>query len=136
MAWLWCRKSPYGCEFEAELRHTTTGKRSLSTPAESGYLFESESGYLFESGKDKAAKGEGWAPLFICLQYNGILTPTAPTTIRLWDTITFFIFEMNVTCNYNINHLNNASYQLLLVILKVLRIALQNSPHLNNVGIT
>ena len=28
---LWCRKSQYCCEFEAGLRHATTGKLSLST---------------------------------------------------------------------------------------------------------
>ena len=38
-------------EFEARLRHAATGKPSLSL------------------GKDKAAKGEGWAPPFIsCAQ--------------------------------------------------------------------
>ena len=26
----------------------------------------------------------------LCLRYNGTLTPTAPTTIRLWETFTFF----------------------------------------------
>ena len=48
-------------EFEARLRHAATGKLSVS-PAEYGYTF-------FELGKDKAAKGEGWAPSFIsCAQ--------------------------------------------------------------------
>ena len=28
---LWCKNSPYGCEFEAGLRHATTGKISLLT---------------------------------------------------------------------------------------------------------
>ena len=40
-------------EFEARLRHAATGKLSLSTQQK------------FELGKDKAAKGEGWAPPFI-----------------------------------------------------------------------
>ena len=40
-------------EFEARLCHAATGKLSLSTQ------------HLFELGKDKAAKGEGWAPPFI-----------------------------------------------------------------------
>ena len=33
-------------------------------------------GTFFELGKDKAAKGEGWAPPFIsCAQDSGTLTP-------------------------------------------------------------
>ena len=45
-------------EFEARLRH---GKLSLST--------QQKMGTFFELGKDKAAKGEGWAPPFIsCAQ--------------------------------------------------------------------
>ena len=27
---------------------------------------------FFESGKDKAAKGEGWAPLFICCAQDAV----------------------------------------------------------------
>ena len=38
-AWLWRRKSPYWCEFKAELSHGTTGKLSLSTQQLNGYLF-------------------------------------------------------------------------------------------------
>ena len=72
-------------EFEARLRHAATGKLSRST--------QQKMGTFFELGKDKAAKGEGWAPPFIsCAQdtgYSGTLTPTAPTAIRLWDTFTF-----------------------------------------------
>ena len=44
-------------EFEALLRHVATGKLSLLT--------QQEMGTFFELGKDKAAKGEGWAPPFI-----------------------------------------------------------------------
>ena len=48
-------------EFEARLRHAATGKLSLST--------QQKMGTFFELGKDKAAKGEGWAPPFIsCAQ--------------------------------------------------------------------
>ena len=48
-------------EFEARLRHAATGTHSLST--------QQETGTFFELGKDKAAKGEGWAPHFIsCAQ--------------------------------------------------------------------
>ena len=43
--------------FEAQLRHVATGKLSLST--------QQKMGTFFELGKDKAAKGEGWAPPFI-----------------------------------------------------------------------
>ena len=46
-------------EFEARLRHAATGKLSLST--------QQKMGTFFEYGKDKAAKGEGWASLFISL---------------------------------------------------------------------
>ena len=52
VALLWCRKSPEGHEFKAGLHHPMTVKLSLST--------------IFESGKDKAAKGEGWAATSIC----------------------------------------------------------------------
>ena len=41
-------------EFDARLRHAATGKLSLST--------QQKTGTFFELGKDKAAKGEGWAP--------------------------------------------------------------------------
>ena len=44
-------------EFEARLRHAAAGKLSLST--------QQKMGTFFELGKDKAAKGEGWAPPFI-----------------------------------------------------------------------
>ena len=44
-------------EFEARLRHAATGKLSLLTQQKMGI------------GKDKAAKGEEWAPSFIsCAQ--------------------------------------------------------------------
>ena len=38
------------------------------SPSESGKLSVNPAvnGYLFQIGKDKAAKGEGWDPLFIC----------------------------------------------------------------------
>ena len=58
---LWCRKVAVSHEFEARLRHAATGKLSLST--------QQKMGTFFELGKDKAAKGEGWAPPFIsCAQ--------------------------------------------------------------------
>ena len=47
-------------EFEARLRHAKTGK--LCQPSSKWILF-------FEFGKDRALKGEGWAPPFIsCAQ--------------------------------------------------------------------
>ena len=47
-------------EFEALLRHAVTGK--LYQPSRKWVP-------VFELGKDKAAKGEGWAPPFIsCAQ--------------------------------------------------------------------
>ena len=48
-------------EFVARLRHAATGKVSLST--------QQKMGTFFELGKDKAAKGEGWAlPFISCVQ--------------------------------------------------------------------
>ena len=70
-------------EFEAWLRHAGTGKLSLLT--------QQKMGTFFELGKDKAAKGEGWAPPFISCAQCGTLTPTAPTAIRLWETFTFTV---------------------------------------------
>ena len=74
-------------EFEARLRHAATGKLSLS--------IQQKMGTFFELGKDKAAKGEGWAPPFIsCAQdTSGTLTPTAPTATKLWDTFTFTVMR-------------------------------------------
>ena len=46
MARLWCRKSSKGREFEAGLRQPTAGKHCQP---------------IGELGKDKAARGEGWA---------------------------------------------------------------------------
>ena len=58
---LWSKKVAVSREFEARLPHAATGKRSLST--------QQKMGTFFELGKDKAAKGEGWAPPFIsCAQ--------------------------------------------------------------------
>ena len=60
----WLEQLGYGAEsrrIEARLRHAATGKLSLST--------QQKMGTFIELGKDKAAKGEGWAPPFIsCAQ--------------------------------------------------------------------
>ena len=58
----WLEQLGYGAESRrARLRHAATGKLSLST--------QQKMGTFFELGKDKAAKGEGWAPPFIsCAQ--------------------------------------------------------------------
>ena len=48
-------------EFEAPLRYAVTEKLCLLT--------QQKMGTFFELGKDKAAKGEGWAPpLISCAQ--------------------------------------------------------------------
>ena len=48
-------------DFKVRLRLAATGKLSLST--------KQKMGTFFGSGKDKAEKGEGWAPPFIsCAQ--------------------------------------------------------------------
>ena len=48
-------------EFKARLHHAATGKLSMST--------QQKMGTFFELGKDKAAKGEGWAlPFISCAQ--------------------------------------------------------------------
>ena len=48
-------------EFEARLRHVANGKLSLST--------QQKMGTFFKLGKDKAAKGEGWAlPFISCVE--------------------------------------------------------------------
>ena len=70
-------------EFEARLRHVATGKLSPSA--------QQKMGTFFELGKDKAVKGEGWAFHQLWPRYSGILTPTAPTAIRLWETLLPFI---------------------------------------------
>ena len=48
-SWLWSRKSPEGPEFEAGLRFSTTEKRISR----------------WVHVRIRAAKAEGWAPLFI-----------------------------------------------------------------------
>ena len=67
-------------EFEAELRHATTGKLSLST--------QQLMGIFFELRKAKAAEGKGLAPP-LWPRYMGTLIPTAPTAIRLRETFAY-----------------------------------------------
>ena len=47
-------------------------------------------GNFFESGKNKAAKGAGWAPpfFFAAPMIQSDFNPTAPTAIRLMETFT------------------------------------------------
>ena len=80
-AWLWCSKWPEDLEFKAGLCHLLTGK--LST--------QKQMGTFLELGKDKAAKGERWAPPFISCAQDAVeaLAPTATAPIRLWKTFTF-----------------------------------------------
>ena len=51
-------------ELEARLSHAATGKLFLST--------QQKMGTFFELGKDKAAKGEGWALPFISCAQNTV----------------------------------------------------------------
>ena len=71
------RKVAVKRKFEAELRHTATGKLTLST--------QQKMGTFFELRKDKAAKRRGMDSAFhqLCPRYSGTLTPTAPTVIRI-----------------------------------------------------
>ena len=55
-------------------------------------------GYLFlKSGKDKAAKGDGWDPPLTC-------APTASSATRLWETFTFYLSSsvFHTYCIHNI----------------------------------
>ena len=65
----WLERLGYGAErgFEGGLPHATTGKLSLS-PSSKWVLF-------FELGKDKAAKGEGWAPPSISCAQDTVRLP-------------------------------------------------------------
>ena len=65
------QKVAVSLKFEARLRHAATGQLSRST--------QQKMGTFFELGKDKAAKGEGWAPPFIsCAQDTMGLKPPLP----------------------------------------------------------
>ena len=52
-------------------------------PAVNGYLF------LIREGQGSKRRGMDSAFHQLCPRYSGILTPTAPTTYRLWETFTF-----------------------------------------------
>ena len=83
---LWCRQSPKDREFEAGLRNPTTGN-SLCQPSSELVPFSKVKEAI---RKDKAAKGESWAPSFIsCAQDTMGLHPIAPRAIGLWETFTF-----------------------------------------------
>ena len=61
-----------------------------------------------ECGKDKGAKGEGRAPLFICCAqdiYSGALNPT--TAIRLLETCAYYIWGN--TTSFKIHFLKNVN---------------------------
>ena len=73
------QKVAVSCEFETRLGHAATGKLSLST--------QQKMGTFFELGKDKAAKGEGWAPPFIsCAQGTVGLYPPLPLRLLGYGT--------------------------------------------------
>ena len=59
-AWLWCRKSPEGCEFEAGLCHPTT--ENSVNPAVNGYIFR------IREGSGSKRRGMGSAFHFSCSQ--------------------------------------------------------------------
>ena len=66
-------------EFKVQLRHAATGKISLST--------QQKMGTFFKLRKDKAAKGEGWAPPFIsCAQDTVGLYPPLPLRLLGYGT--------------------------------------------------
>ena len=77
-------------EFEARLRHAATEKLFLSTQQKKGYLFRIREG----QGSERRGMGSPFHQL--CPRYNGTLTTTAPTAIRLWDTFTFTFYSENI----------------------------------------
>ena len=76
-------------EFEAGLCHAMTAK--LCQPSSKWVPF-------FKLRKDKAEKGEGWAlPFISCSQDTmGLLTPSALTALRLWETFTLSLITRYV----------------------------------------
>ena len=68
----------------------------------------------------------------LCPRYNGTLTPTAPTAIRLWDTFTFtfysqgskvilkadFPIDSSVFSSYRKLHFGSSVEQIILLLLK------------------
>ena len=70
-------------EFEAGLRHATTGK--LCQPSSKWVPFSNK-------GRIKQRKemvGSAFHQMYP--RYSGTLIPTAPTAIRLWETFTFVL---------------------------------------------
>ena len=73
----WLEQLDYGAERRSKivLRHLTTGYSV--NPAVDGYLFR------IREGLDSEKNGMGSALHQLCPRYNGNLTPTVPTAIRL-----------------------------------------------------
>ena len=64
VTWLWCRKSLEGLEIAPRFRLSSDDWKTLSvSPAANWYLSSNQ-------GKDKAAKGEGWAPPYISCSHD------------------------------------------------------------------
>ena len=87
-------------EFEARLRHAATGKLSLST--------QKKIGTFFQLGKDKAAKGEGWAPPFIsCAQDTAGLYPPLPLRLLSYGTpLPLYRFISSPTFSFTSKHIH------------------------------
>ena len=80
LAWLWCRKSPEGCEFEAGFHHLTTGKVSVS-PAVNWYLF-------LHQGRIRQSKQRDGLRLSFAVPKTQ-WDYTVPTSTRRLETFTF-----------------------------------------------
>lgn len=80
MAQLWCIKSPRGRASPSKV-----WKPLSVDSAVNGYLCRNRKGY------DSVRRWLDPAFHHPCPRYSGNLTPTAPTAIRLWENLYFFI---------------------------------------------
>ena len=105
MARLWCRKSPQ--RVSSRLGFAMRRLENSVIPTVSGYLF-----------RTREAKGEGWARGMgsafhqLCPRYSGTLTPTAPTTIRLWETFTFYLARNIQLRVYAVEEIDRSIFEL------------------------
>ena len=67
----------------------------------------------------------GYAFHQLCLRYSGALTPTAPTAIRLWETLTFTLARDR--------RLNKVAGLYFFVIKRLLHVTLYFKAKLNNI---
>ena len=98
-------------EFEARLCHAATGKLSLST--------QQKMGTFFELGKDKAAKGEGWAPPFISCAQDTVGLPLPLRLLGYGTPLPFTLFNKHCP---EICCFSNLDLMVLLITLKLLKI--------------